>query len=221
MRACPGGLPASAGCDHRYAVLAELRLPCAADWLSAAEQEASRRFRDAGRLRAWLAGRLLAKRLVAARLATIEPGLVRSAAEIEIQSGRRAPVAIVAGRTLPWSLSIAHSGRAVLVGLSCVAGMSIGVDLAEAAPAGRGFAELWFSRRECDSLAPGLLWASKEAVYKAAGRDEPFDPRRIEIQPGAEAACTARFRPGDETFSCFTWPTPHGEIAALAVKRDG
>lgn len=219
LSACAGALP----CDWRYAALDELRLPTTTAWLTAAERQACARFRDLSRQQAWLAGRLLAKRLVTTRLNA--SGLpLRAAAQIEIRSAGRRPVVLLDGRRLPWSLSITHTRRAVLVGLSCIPGISIGLDLVDPQPCGRGFAETWFTPGERAALRRGsptdmaTLWAAKEAVYKAAGRNAPFDPRAIEVDlPNGTAQLRGRCSVRECTVAA--WRTVDEEIAVAAWHR--
>jgi phosphopantetheinyl transferase len=96
-------------------------------------------------------------------------------------------------RGLPPSacLSISHSDESVLVAVCGAPGARVGVDLAAMEPPGPGFLRMWFTageqawlRRAGRDQAP-VLWAVKEAVYKAANEGEPFKPRRVEVLPGA------------------------------------
>jgi 4'-phosphopantetheinyl transferase len=208
-------------CDYRYAPFDQLYLPSTSAWLSAAEQAAAARFRDSGRRRAWLAGRLLAKRLVCSRLAALGRDCPRSASQIEIRSAGHRPVMLLNGRRLPWSLSIAHTRRAVLAALSSAPGTRIGVDLVVPESYGRGFAATWFSpcerhaaeRGACCSLA--TLWAVKEAAYKATGGARPFDPRAIEVDLAGQ---TAELSTANAVRVCrvIVWRTSLAEVAALA-----
>jgi phosphopantetheinyl transferase len=208
-------------CDYRYAPLDELHLPSTTAWLCAEEQAACARFRDAHRRRAWLSGRLLAKRLVCSRLAALGLDCPRSAAQIAIRSSAHRPVVLLDGRCLPWSLSISHTQRAVLAALSSTPRTRIGVDLVAPQLPGRGFAEAWFSPRERRAITVGdlcalaRLWAIKEAAYKAAGHPRPFDPRTIEVD--LHAGCAVCFAtPATRVCRVLVWRTTCDEIAVFA-----
>jgi phosphopantetheinyl transferase len=196
-------------------------------WLSDEERYVYGQFTDPRRRAAFLWGRIWAKRLIlveyraALRLGatTIHP------AEIQIDSGlrnhrRTGPQVTIAGRRLPWSLSIAHTDGAVLVALGRTPGVRVGVDLVEPVVLPRGFGELWLTtaeRRWLGDSQPGLvatLWAIKEAVYKAAGGGRPFTPQTIEVLPHPPGGFVSR--PACEL---AVWQTPHGETAVVAHTR--
>ena len=122
----------------------------------------------------------LAEDLVAELLA-VAPGDVRVAALAP--SGR--PVARVAGREEATFVSVSH-GRGLIGAAASVTGR-VGIDIVDPADAGRGL-DSFFSPDEL-ALAPddlgllrALLWAGKEAAYKAAGLDAEFRPRRVTIE---------------------------------------
>lgn len=97
-------------------------------------------------------------------------------------SGR--PVALVHGETGSLSVSVSHVAGAVGVAVSPRA--RVGVDLVVPADAGPGLdsffthEELALVRSRGDRMR-GLLWAAKEAAYKAAGLDCEFRPRLVSI----------------------------------------
>ncbi|NOX55314.1 MAG: 4-phosphopantetheinyl transferase family protein [Planctomycetes bacterium] len=128
-------------------------------------------------------------------------------AELEIRSqdghGRGVrPTVWLRTELQPWPLSITHGKRSVAVALSKNPGLRVGVDLVDL-PAGSGRAPLcrpaqlrfwmteaerrWLDRRP-EPWGPLLLWALKEAAYKAAHADnEPFRPHAWEVVPGEPA----------------------------------
>ncbi len=120
----------------------------------------------------------LAESLVAARL-EIDPGRVRVASLVP--SGR--PVAFISGLPAPVCLSISHVPGLVAAAVST--DTWIGLDLVDPAEAGRGL-DVWFTPDEL-ALAPddgrlrALLWAAKEAAYKACRLDTEFRPRAVVI----------------------------------------
>jgi 4'-phosphopantetheinyl transferase EntD len=175
-------------------------------WLTSAEREIYAGFRAASRRQAWLHGRLLAKELILEALdASRGP---REAARLEICSrdglGRSvAPRILVEGRTQPWSLSIAHSETSVLVALSREADVSVGVDLVPPGALGAHGLDPWLTPGERQwlitlpagerSAGASILWAIKEAAYKAVGRGAHFVPRRVEAYAAEGGSWHARF----------------------------
>jgi len=196
-------------------------------WLAPRERQVYGGLRRPERRCEWLAARILAKRLVGERFqptpAPIPP------ARIEIDSGdgrtrRQRPQILVDGRPLDWRLSIAHSGRSLLVALVDSGRPGVGVDLLGPVDCGRGFAELWFTPLERRWLAvePRLwpvAWAIKEAAYKATNRGEAFRPRAFEVlpAPGGGFACALRGRRPGMLRRLSVWRTPGDETAVLAL----
>jgi len=165
--------------------------------LSSPEREVYANLRDARRREAWLFGRLLSKKLILGMMvATQCAGRAVDPVHIEILSrdglGRPTrPRVLLQGRLQPWSLSLAHSDRSVLVGLSQNGGVAVGVDVTPIQSPGAGFLELWYTPWELawiwaqKNQAPrwaATLWAVKEAFYKAINVGERFAPRRIEVR---------------------------------------
>lgn len=111
----------------------------------------------------------------------LDPGSVRVAALPP--SGR--PVATVAGEPARFAVSISHVrglGAAVVSDAAWV-----GIDIVDPADAGRSL-DCWFTPDEL-SLVPddhgllrAMLWAAKEAAYKAARIDTEFRPRTVTIE---------------------------------------
>jgi hypothetical protein len=107
-------------------------------------------------------------------------GSVRLAALMP--SGR--PVVLVDGMLSDVSVSVSHVHG--LVGASLCDTAWVGLDIVDPADAGRGL-DLWFTPDEL-ALMPdehgilrALLWAAKEAAYKAAHLDTEFRPRSVTI----------------------------------------
>jgi phosphopantetheinyl transferase len=162
-------------------VIGWLAIPAAvADpwWLHPAERAAWGRLRDDRRKAAWAFGRLAAKRLLRAHLADAV-----SLADIcilpRIRHGRPCPT--LGDRPLPWNLSISHSDRfaAALLGTG-----PVGVDVIRPFLPGEGFLGSWFTHREREWVGTdvAVVWALKEAVYKAVNFGERFVPRAVEIR---------------------------------------
>jgi len=107
-------------------------------------------------------------------------GSVRLAALMP--SGR--PVVLIDGISTDVSVSISHVQG--LVGASLCDDAWVGLDIVDPAEAGRGL-DVWFTPDEL-ALMPdehgilrALLWAAKEAAYKAAHLDTEFRPRTVTI----------------------------------------
>lgn len=122
----------------------------------------------------------LAEDLVAARLGC-ERRQVRVAALMP--SGR--PVATVRGRETTVVVSVSHGGG--LAGAAVCATGGVGIDIVDAAEAGRRL-DAWFTSDEAD-IPPGdedqpraRAWAAKEAAFKAARLDEGFRPLAVAIE---------------------------------------
>lgn len=138
----------------------------------------------------------LAEGLVAERLG-FAPGRVRVASLVP--SGR--PVAFVSGEPAAVCLSISHVPG--LVGVAASAEAWIGLDIVDPAEAGRGL-DVWFTPDELallpdDGRLRALLWAAKEAAYKACRLDTEFRPRGVVIDSLATRsfAWTVQDRFGD------------------------
>ena len=140
-------------------------------WLNLAERIELDRLSHELRRRQWLIGRWLAKQLIQ-RAAGAELSDIRILARDERGRGVR-PQLRVAGQMLPWSVSISHSDRAVLVALAASDAQMVGVDLADLRPArvprsDAGFRRLWFT---ADEQAAG--WKSSRcAVLQRSGAPE-------------------------------------------------
>ena len=95
------------------------------------------------------------------------------------------PVARVAGRGVAPSVSVAHV-RGLIGAAVCTAG-HVGLDIVHPADAGPAL-DAFFSPAELAvmpddlGLARPLLWAAKEAAFKAARLDVGFRPRQFEIE---------------------------------------
>lgn len=125
----------------------------------------------------------------------LDAGSVRVAALAP--SGR--PVATVDGVPVPCVVSISHvRGLAgtVVSDTACV-----GIDIVDPADAGRSL-DVWFTPDELallpddHGLLRAMLWAAKEAAYKAARLDTEFRPRMVVIESLSANAFEWRVRDG-------------------------
>ena len=197
-------------------------------WLSPAERRALNRMRSPQRQATWLAGRMLAKKVLMKSLAdTTDLIGIPSGAEIHIEStgaghGQR-PSVFVSGRPLDFALSIAHTARGILVAVATEAGVTLGVDLVcrhdlQTKRLAWCFtpAELrWLAAAPAEGRVPERLWAMKEALYKACQQGEGFAPRRIEVVPGVDPRYPA-LDSARSVRSLQSWRVD-GQFAALAV----
>lgn len=117
-------------------------------------------------------------------------------------SGR--PVAVVGGREGAVRVSVSHVSG--LLGAAVSLDGAVGLDIVEPAAAGRGL-DAFLTPDELAlvpddlGLVRGLLWAAKEAAFKAARLDVEFRPRAITI----ESLCPGGF--------AWTLAAPFGRVA--------
>ncbi|HTM54363.1 MAG TPA: 4'-phosphopantetheinyl transferase superfamily protein [Pirellulales bacterium] len=189
-------------------------------WLTAGERAELGWWRDRGRRQASLAGRMLAKELVANHAgATYRREEVEILSRDEKSRGKR-PRIRCHGVEQPWSVSITHSEGGVLAALCVTEGVRVGVDLARTDGLSDAFVRLWFTPAEqawlretdCSSIA-GFIWAAKEAVYKACNNGESFSPRDVEVLP--HERCSYRQSPLAD-YSLRSWSID-GHIAVMVT----
>ncbi len=218
-------------CDLRYETFEELAVENSAtalDWLSPAERVLWRRFRSPVRKQTFLAGRILAKRLLQERhsaASACKPGQITILSDRPGSSGVR-PRVTLAGRRLVYSLSISHTCDRVLVGGTNRFGLTVGVDLVRMRRLGSAFERSWLTGAEATLLRQNQvdmtvadIWAMKEAVYKACNRGEAFTPRSIEIHLAADGT-TVRYHGRNLRNRCRVRVWRWGdEVAAVATYR--
>ena len=172
-------------------------------WFGAGERGVYASFAAKTRSEEWTAGRLLAKQLILDMLEE-QAGEERLPGPAGIQIFSRnglgesiPPQVVIAGRLAPLSLSIAHSKRAVLVALARDPNVSIGADVAAIEVQRPGFSALWLTdherawvQRQGEPRLVSMLWAIKEAAYKATNTSQRFVPRRIEVRFDEQGECS-------------------------------
>lgn len=165
------------------------RLPT---WLGTGERAELSRLGNPQRRKQWIAGRWTAKQLIRQELPAAEANVSLSDIQIHARDehGRGVrPRIVIRGNELAWSLSISHSDEGVLVGLLASDEVSLGIDLATTTTPTAQFLRAWFTASEQQWIAADpsprctLLWALKEAAYKACHNGEAWSPRDIEVQP--------------------------------------
>ncbi|MEW4561440.1 4'-phosphopantetheinyl transferase superfamily protein [Bremerella sp. JC770] len=202
----------------------KLSIPHAPIWLTERELSELSYWKDSSRRDHWLAGRWIAKRLVARSSRT---EMLR---EVEILSRGadglgKAPSVLVRGHASDCRLSISHSQRAILVGLSG-SDARIGVDVASDVPQTSGFRSRWFSDHEAkwiDADVPGrlpIVWALKESIFKACGNGSKWDPRAVEVVAMEADRVHGRVHGIDtEPLSMWVRATSHGAATAVWTER--
>lgn len=163
----------------------------------------------------------LAEELAAASL-DLDVESVRLAAVMP--SGR--PIALVDGIPAGLSISVSHVQGLVGAGLCDSAWM--GLDIVDPAEAGRGL-DAWFTPDELalmpddHGLLRAMLWAAKEAAYKASNLDTEFRPRTVTIRDLSAAgfAWIAQDRFADVSGTgCFIGINRHiVAVAATSARR--
>lgn len=222
----------SAHCDLSYAALADLEvhsLTTANDWLSKEELALWQKFRSEVRRDTFLAGRILAKRLLrsehcTAALAIPSQITIRSDDASGGSSLGVRPRIMLGGHRLAYSLSISHTCDAVIVAGTNRFGVSVGVDLVQMRSLGAAFERSWLTDAESEFLRQNEgdmtvadVWAMKEAVFKAVHRGESFAPRSVEIHLQPEGT-TIHYHGRDLTDRCRlrVWRLG-GQVVALAT----
>ena len=158
-------------------------------WLSEAERRECERYRDQSRLPAMARRALAGERSALPSNSCLGPPsggrLKFSPATAQGRAVR--PLVQVEQKPQPWHVSISHSRRGVLVGVSLNPAIRVGVDLAEPEDLNPQSLVFWFSAKERRMLRTGdarqaaACWAVKEAVYKAVNTGESFVPRKFEV----------------------------------------
>jgi phosphopantetheinyl transferase (holo-ACP synthase) len=121
------------------------------------------------------AGRRLAERVVA-EMTGLPAAVVRVASLLP--SGR--PVVASDEGLLSLAVSVAHERR--LVCAAVCAGAGIGIDVVDTSAARAGL-DYWLDDAERAAASPAMIWAAKEAAYKAAGLDAVFRPLGVAVEP--------------------------------------
>jgi len=124
--------------------------------------------------------RRLAENLAAARL-----GLPIASVRVASLPLSGRPVAAIDGLPAPFSVSISHVRG--LCGAAISADGWVGIDIVDPANASRAL-DVFFTADELlllpddHGLLRAMLWAAKEAAYKAAHLDTEFRPRTVMIE---------------------------------------
>jgi hypothetical protein len=132
-------------------------------------------------------------------LLCLSQGLDAGSVRVAALTPSRRPVATVAGAPAPCGVSISHVRG--LVGAVVSDTACVGIDIVDPADAGRSL-DVWFTPDELallpddHGLLRAMLWAAKEAAYKAARLDTEFRPRMVVIESLSANAFEWRVRDG-------------------------
>jgi len=99
-----------------------------------------------------------------------------------LPSGR--PVASGPVGLLPLSVSVSHDRG--LVAAATADETTVGVDVVDVTAVRAGLDHWLVDSERSSPASPGMLWAAKEAAYKAAGLDIPFQPRAVTVEADGE-----------------------------------
>ena len=216
------------------------------NWLSGPERVECDHWRSPIRRQAWLSGRWIAKQMVCQRWSLDSESMPDISIRSIDQNGQavRPSIEIQGVPETAYCLSITHTEKAVLVALSNTSATRVGIDLCDQKDLPDSFAQTWFTpleRQQLDSLAADpdaypheavvektrlrtnwitKTWATKESIYKAYNRGEPFAPLQIEVFWDAK---TPVCRYGDHLFGdelqLTTWNVDnHIAVSAVIVE---
>ncbi len=178
---------------------------------------------------AWIASRWLIKRLLRERLSEAEARRFDPTA-ISILSRDNdghscRPRIVFDDHPLGLGVSIAHTPRGVLVGLSRRVGMLMGVDLVQPERVGVGSLDPWYTALErrwigqqAEPSAAAQIWSVKQAYYKAANRGESFSPRSVEVTLDADGHFQCSYSRRSHALPAYIAVTTcDNHVAALVV----
>lgn len=124
-----------------------------------------------------------AARRLAEDLAATRVGASRREVRVaSLPSGR--PVASAAAGPLPLSVSVSHVEGMVAAAVSAEG--SVGVDVVDTDEVRPGLSHWLDDAQRRGPAAPALVWAAKEAAYKAAVLDVPFRPLAVAVEADGE-----------------------------------
>ncbi len=216
----------------RYASIADLPAldrATADHWLSSSELKSWERTRSGERRATWLAGRIVAKRLLKQCLiderqfASVVPREIHIESHSSIDGRGQRPCVFQSGREVRCTLSIAHTLRGALVAVATEPGVTLGADLvcgADCRPERLSWCftpaeRRWLAASQSQSRMTERLWAMKEALYKACHADEAFVPQQIEVIPQTNSSYWVLGSSRGVRF-LQTWRID-GQFAALAI----
>jgi 4'-phosphopantetheinyl transferase len=203
-------------------------------FLCPSELEEGQRYRHPGRYRQWLLGRAAAKTLLTrhARAMGSEPPAPGQINLKRTEDGWPRPQTLE-GQTLPYSLTISHTGERALCALCPDSEGTIGADLEPVAEKSRPLLEDFYTDDERELILglakhrqateATLYWCIKEAVLKARRVGFKESAKTVQVRslgrPGAQTWNRARVELRDGTIPDVWWRLAEGETMAMAIAR--
>lgn len=174
--------------------------------LSASEQAELNRYKNRQRRQDWLRGRFVAKQLISETC--FDSQMSWESISILSQNEQQesvAPTVLIDGMEQPGSLSISHTKRGAWAGICLDQYLRLGVDLAVIEQFSDAFVKTWMTQAEQeliqDNLAKrnetiAIIWAIKEATYKACNTGEAYQPHRCHVsqRDGAKFECRYEYK---------------------------
>ena len=150
-------------------------------------------------------------------------------------SGRRTrPRVLIEGLPSVWQLSVSHKANDLLLAVTQRSDIRIGCDLEQVRPISNGFRQMWLTKEEQNCLNTHLLqettsrsdyvstviWAAKEATYKATNQGEGFSPQRFRVHPATGSRWHCNDSVLNTTVECMAFPgRSKTEVAVLAIQQ--
>lgn len=160
-------------------------------YLSPTEQKVFSELKTPKRQQDWLAGRIVAKRLLRERRFATEDAVIPYGAISILADPMGAPEIAIVGESLPGPrMSIAHGGGLAVAMIATQANERPGIDVEVVEKREEGFAADYFTEGEVTvaRMSPDfdrtltVMWALKEAVLKALGIGARVDMREVVTQ---------------------------------------
>lgn len=162
----------------------------AESWLSNAEWMHFAGLRQNHASLAWLGGRWCAKQLLMQWINDYSSEIgetVLSEFHIESRNGlwqSVAPRVLYRGRLKPWRLSISHGQNICAAAMAVDQSVQLGLDIVDTEADCGQIEHAWLSPQEqawcAEGISPTVVWALKEATYKAIGNGGRFQPRKLD-----------------------------------------
>lgn len=201
-------------------------------YLTPRERQTWKAINDRNYRRDWFAGRMMVKKIFDSLKANpLEiPSESERFRQYEVVSrnadGRGIrPQLTVAGVASPRTISIAHAGGMVCVGVALLPGTMFGLDITPQNGVSSSVVRSYFTDSEKKLLGkttefffPERLWCAKEAVYKALCTGEPFMPRLFQPIAQCEDYLVYGYRQQNEEKQALVFSGCRGSVAyAIAI----
>lgn len=156
-----------------------------ASMLSASEMFELECIKSSVRRRTFVAGRIVAKRLLTRLVSNPIPTAISIHTRDKRGMGIR-PQVEIDGRRWDGSLSISHTDEWVVAAVAAAPENTVGIDVVAVEPRPTSFVKSWFTPSEQVELSScnedvAACWAAKEAVFKAMNNGQSFPPHEIMV----------------------------------------